>query len=262
MNISIPLPLATLFNKYIDKFTQFLFKETYEISHNEYLNKKIFLRIWDKIYSNIEISYDFPSLLDNSIVPQARLAIKSNISDIDKLVLRVEAISGMRFQEVLTFYNISSVPIIKNLPSIPLRTIFIVDENIFQNIKEVRVYIEEIIINGIAEPIEKNKCIDIFPPTNFDLLNMRFEKRWGSYWNLYEIDYEIDCLNKIAKRYFLKPKKFYSTNSIIPFKDKFKNILRCFIGIPIYLLFCNKFMCRIFFWSRIIFCRKKFEIRR
>ena len=70
MNISIPLPLATLFNKYIDKFTQFLFKETYEISHNEYLNKKIFLRIWDKIYSNIEISYDFPSLLDNSIVPQ------------------------------------------------------------------------------------------------------------------------------------------------------------------------------------------------
>ena len=91
----------------------------------------------------------------------------------------------------------------------------------FKIIKEVRVYIEEIIINGIAEPIEKNKCIDIFPPTNFDLLNMRFEKRWGSYWNLYEIDYEIDCLNKIAKRYFLKPKKFYSTNSIIPFKDKF-----------------------------------------
>lgn len=262
MNISIPLPLTALFNKYITKVTQFLFKETYEVSHDEYLKKNSFLRIWDEIYRDIEISYEFPSILENSKIPQARLAIKSNILDVDKLVLRVEAIFGMRFQEVSTFYNISSTPIIKNLSSIPLRTIFIENENIYQTIKEVRVYIEEIIINGIAEPIEKNKWVDIFHPTNCDLLNMRFDKRWGVYWNLYEIDREIDRLNQIAKYHLITPKKFYLTNSTIPSKDKFKNFLRCFIGIPIYLVFCNKFMCRMWFWFRIIFLRKKFEIRK
>lgn len=258
MNFSIPLPLAALFNKYITKFTQFLFMETYEVSHDEFLKKNPFLRIWNKIYRDIEISFESPSILENSKIPQARLAIKSNMLGVDKLVLRVEAetVFDMKFQEVSTFYNISSTTIIKNLPSIPLRTIFIEKGNSYQNIEKFRFYIEEIIINGIAEPIEKNKYSCEIIRTNYDLINMRFDKRWGVYWNLYEIDNEIDCLNKIAKNYLLTPK------SIIPSKDKFKNFLRCFIGIPIYLVFCNKFMCRMWFWFRIIFLRKKFEIRK
>lgn len=262
--MDIPLPLGALLKKPLEKLDRFLFQETFETSHNEYLKRETFLKKWKFLAHNIEISYQLPSILDNAKIPSVRFAIRvSSDIIIDKLILRIEARSGVRYQENLTLYNVSNIPIINTLSSIPLRDIYFDKEiGIYQSVREIKVYIQELIINGSSIAIDSNQHVYHSHPTDFDLLNMRFTHRWGRYWNLYEIDYEINYLQNKAKYYLITPKILRSRSSDITTKEKLGHICRSFIGRPVYLCFCNKYMCRLWFWFKIIVLRQKFKVRK
>lgn len=261
--MDVSIPLGTIFSALKEKVEKFLLLETYEESHRKYSERCGFLNKWDEIGHDLEISCLFPSIVDNGRVLVPRLAIRhqNNTKTIDKLVLRIEAQSGyVIYQECIEILRLSSVPIVKSLPSVPLREFFISDIGIFQSIDKFEIYINELVLDGEEADVNPVKPAYFILLNTIDLMNDRFKKRWGAYWNLREIDKAIVNIRHMWYRRLLVPKVFYAREEDIPLRDRIKQIFRVFVGAPVYWIFFNQFMCRLYFWVPIFLHLKKFRV--
>jgi len=141
--------------------------------------------------SGLEVSLSLPSILENDRAPMPQLALRKLDSDpLDRIRLLVEAESPLGiFQETVTLFRVGAKPIIASLPSIPLRTFFVAEGMKFiESMNRFKIYILEI-GSAPAQSILTSECAYSITPNTIDLLNERFEERWGTYWNMAVVDF-------------------------------------------------------------------------
>ena len=225
--MDVSISLGSIFSAFKEKFEKFFLLETYKTSHKEYIKRSTFLKSWDEIGHDLEISCLFPSIVDNGRVPVPQLAIRcqDDSKTVDKVVLRIEAQSGYVIcQECVEILNLSSIPIVKSLPSIPLREFFVRDAGIFQSINELKIYINELVLSGEKVDINQANLVYFIFLNTMDLMNDRFEKKWGSYWNMAEVDEAIADIGRMWYGRLLSAKVIYARKEDIPFQDHVKSI--------------------------------------
>lgn len=259
--VSVPIGLLfSPFKTWIEKF--FLF-ETYLTSHREYLKRDGFLVRWEAIGPGLEVSLSLPSILENDRAPMPQLALRKTSSDspLDRIRLLVEAESPIGiFQETVTLFHVGMKPVITSLPSIPLRT-FIVSEDMkfIESMNQFRIFILEIGSSPVQSVLTSKSAFSTSPNT-IDLLNERFEERWGTYWNMAAVDFAIRDKSHWFTYHLVSPKVLYGSSSEIPISAHVKAIFRTFVGRPLCWLLTRQWLLRAYFWIPILVFRQKFSV--
>lgn len=259
--LHIALPIGVLLSPLKNNLEKFFLLPTYLASHQAYLNRSGFLTRWDDIGESLQISVALVSVLDNAPSPVAQIAVRcfEPKTTISKVSLLVEADSNYgTYQEIVTLYKVGMKPLIASLRSVPLRAIFVNDQfQFFQSYDTISIKLLKIEPPS-SSPIDPCRNAWQRLPTNFDLLNDRFEERWGSYWNMAAVDSEIRELS-LWLRYHLVTNNDYAVRSNqLSFGASFINTLLSLIGRPICWLLTREWLLKIYFWLPILLRRRKF----
>lgn len=259
----VALPIGVLLSPIKTRIEKLLLLDTYLESHREYAKRDGFLVRWQDITSNLKVSLYFPSVLDNERVPMARIAIRGigfEVIDCIKLLIEAESALGI-YQDIVIFSNVGEKPIITSLPSIPLRTCYISDDlKLIDAMSEFRIYILQLgdIHHSIAG---QNKCAVIAHPNTIDLLNDRFEERWGAYWNMAAIDFAIQEKADYLTYHFLFPKEFSGSALNASLPRSLKTALRAIVLRPLHWLLTRPFLLKSYFWVPILVFRRKWKAK-
>lgn len=259
---TVAIPIGILLSPFKTRIEKLLLLDTYLASHREYLKRDGFLVRWKKIGANLQVSLSFPSVLDNDRAPMARIAIQETTSEpIDRIYLLIEAESALgTYQETVTLFNVGEKPIIAALPSIPLRAFYISDDlKFFESMNEFRIFILQV---GSAQPqaTRPNSCVLTTHPNTIDLLNDRFEERWGTYWNMAAIDFAIQEQAHYLTHHLVTPKVLYGSGSKVPLSALAKGLLRAMVGRPLCWLLTRRWLLKTYFWVPILVFRRKWEV--
>jgi len=260
---SIALPTGLLLSPLKTWFEKKLLLETYAASHRAYLNRSGFLVRWTTLCSNLEASLSLATILENDRAPTAKIALRSNKQDhvYSKISLLVEAHSVVgTYQEVVTLHNIGNLPIIAALSSIPLRAIHITEQmKLFQSFDEFTMSLLEV-QSSESVPFDPNKIVWSTHPSNFELLNDRFEQRWGAFWNMAAIDSDIQERAHWFTFHLATQKIYYASNDQIPFSYFPTAILRQYVGRPLCWILTRQWLLRAYFWLPIFLHMRKLEV--
>jgi hypothetical protein len=260
----IALPTGLLLSPFKTWLEKFFLLPTYATSHRTYLRRSGFLVRWHALGSNLEASLSLSSILENDRVPMARIALRSTEADhiFTKISLLVEADSVVgTYQDVITFHKVGSKPAISALSSIPLRAIHITEQlKFFESFDKISVSVLEI------EPppsihFDPAKVAWFAHPTNIDLLNDRFEERWGTYWNMGAVDLQIRERAHWFTYHLVSPKVYYASTQRVPFSSWPKAVLRRCVGRPLCWLLTRGWLLRAYFWLPILLRMRKFEVK-
>lgn len=265
MNLpNVAVPVGLLLSPFKTWFEKFLLLETYLTSHREYLKHDGFLVHWEPFGPGLEVSLSFPSILENDRAPMPQLALRKAgaSSPLDRICLLVEAESPLGiFQETVTLFRVGMKPVIASLPSIPLRTFF-VSENmkLIESMNQFRIFILEI-GSSPAQSALTGECAFSTSPNTIDLLNERFEERWGTYWNMAAVDFAIREISHWFTYHLVSPKVLYGSASKVPVLAHVKAIFRAFVGRPLCWLLTREWLLKAYFWIPILMFRKKFRVK-
>lgn len=258
----VALPIGLLLSPLKTRIEKILLLDTYLKSHREYSKRDGFLIRWQNITSNLQVSLSLPSVLDNERVPMARIAIRgTGFERIDRIQLLVESESVLgTYQDIVIFYNVGEKPIITSLPSIPLRSYYISDDlKLIDSMSTFRIYMLQLGDTHHSITIQ-NSCAVISHPNTIDLLNDRFEERWGAYWNMAAIDFAIQAKAHYLN-YLLFPPKVLSGSALkTSYPRRFKTALRAIVLRPIHWLLTRPFLLKAYFWVPILIFRRKWDV--
>jgi hypothetical protein len=260
---TVAIPIGILLSPFKTRIEKFLLLDTYLTSHRDYLKRDGFLVRWEEIAENLEVSLSFPSVLDNDRVPMARIAVRGTaLEPIGYIRLLTEAESTFcTYQETVELFNVGKKPKITPLPSIPLRTFYISDDLEFtESMDKFRIYILQL---GSAQPptTSPNSYALTTYPNTIDLMNNRFEERWGAYWNMAAIDVAIREQAHYLIYYLATPKVYYGSDSKVPLSAFAKGFLRAIVGRPLCWLLTRPLLLKAYFWVPILVFRRKWEIK-
>ena len=258
MPLNISLPVGLFITPLKTRIEKFLFFSTYAASHGSYVQRTGYMSKWDNLGYEVSASLWLPSILDNERAPCVRLAVRTSAPEFTfkqmELLIEAAASEGT-YQDIVKVYNIDTKTKIVALPSVPLRSLYFVDDNhIVQSFKSIRIRI--ISLNGSAidsAPVLSTLC------GTFDLLNERFVERWGTFWNLGAVD------RAIAKKahwfiYHLTTQKiYYASGSRQPLSEIPKALARHFVGHPLCWALTRPWFLKTYFWLPIFLRRKRFS---
>lgn len=260
--VDISLPAGTL-GLLIDPITKFLFQEPYRVSHQEHLKRfqagKRFDALGQFFQFDIHLECDH---ISNSTVPMSFLILR-NISgrSFQRVELLVEADAGyVKYQDFTTLVDIGKIPLVVNLPRIPLKEIELTNDNrIVTAYDNVRVMIE---INDDSLSIYESRSESgPIRPTYTEFLNSRWDKKWGHVWNL---DYIESSKTKLRHRlqYYLVTRNRWPVEGEPSgtFYQLYK-ALRFFVGVPLFRLLSHEQIISTLFWTPIFFRRKTLQPR-
>lgn len=258
----ISLPTGILLSPFATRISKWLYLETYLTSHRAYLRRNGFLVRWHKLGAGLEVSFSLESVLEHDRVPSARIAVRSTQSaqPIEKVTLLVEANAAYGIhQDVITLHRLSNRILVAALPSVPLRTVYPADNlQFFDSFNRLTVSVIEMLPTSLNADL--SNATYTISPMNVDLLNDRFEDKWGTFWNLAEIDSKIQMQAEWLRYHLVQPKFLYASNADIPPRAYFAGIVRGLFGQPICWLLSRSWLLKLYFWLPIFMRLHKLEI--
>jgi len=236
--------LGPFFRKPIDIVSKFLYLNAYEIStfYSLYFDvKRMFPHSLGGVI-DYNINWSEIYLKKKQANCTLRIRARDNLS-YSKITFCVTAsLESLKYQSVVEVYDVSTTPCIIALPSIPLRSIEIKGNRIYEPYSSVSVEIKEIFDSNNNIIDIRGKWKDILHPID-NLDNIIKEKesdvyRWGQWWNLDFLESE----KKEISRFF----QAYSVNA------KFWGLKTKYFWQPVAWFMSVPFILNIYFWIRNI----------
>lgn len=260
--VDISIPAGTL-GLLVDPITKFLFREVYEVSHEEHLKRfrpgKRFETLGKFFEYDIHLECNH---ISNATVPMSFLILRNTSERIfNRVELVVEADAGyVKYQDFTTLIGVGITPLVVNLPRIPLKEIEVTKNNkIVTTYSKVVVKIA-ILDSSLSEYESKAESHGI-TPTYTEFLNSRWERKWDAVWNL---DYIESCKTEIKHKllYYLVSRNQWPVagepqNTLF---QLYKG-LRLFVGFPIYRILSHQWVISTLFWFPIFLRIKKRKLR-
>jgi len=260
--VDISLPAGTL-GLLVDPITKFLFHDAYEVSHEEHLKRFRPGKRFDALGKFFEYDIHLEcNHISNATVPMSFLILR-NTSErkFSRIELVVEADAGyVRYQDFTTLIDVGIIPLVVNLPRIPLKEIEVTKTNrIVTTYSKVVVKIS-ILDSSLSEYEAKSESHGI-TQTYTEFLNSRWEKKWDSVWNL---DYIESCKTEIKHKllYYLVSRNQW------PVAGEPRNALfqiykgiRLLIGAPVFRILSYEKIISTLFWVPIFLRINKLKPR-
>ncbi|MFT2790338.1 hypothetical protein ACMV5I_09715 [Serratia sp. T13T92] len=263
------IPIGFLVNPVITWLSKFFFYETYLISNEYYLKQRSFLQDWENLTPEIEVSVHQASIFDNDSPPFSKVAIrtsdKNHVIKCVEIIVEAKALSNTyqneTYQNKISAYNITNTPTILVTPSIPIRELHHTKERgYYFSYHDFSICLLNTTSKTVIIKNEKQYSVNYkYSFYNDDLLNSRFVKRWGMYWNMDEIDFTIKRLKDFLYYHLVQIHHFYPKGYKIPFKSRLRYYFISTVGKSIYFIISKKWFLNLFFWTPIILKFKKFK---
>jgi len=239
-HMGFSLPLGILLKKPIEWAAQKLFLNAYQASDEYYWQLNKIGASWKNIGNDIEYDTYLATIFSNGLPPLSYIAIRSSSSLYKKITLKLEAEGPFAtYQEIIIIHNLNEKPVIKALPSIPLKSMWVARGGIMIPYGRVHIEVIEQINNKNQDVLEGKKIEDYFNPSYTEILNSEFVKRWGYYWNVDEINWQ----KQYMKDYFYMMLIFsagHPWKSLNSFNPRF----------ILFKILTNKLSLSIAFWSK------------
>lgn len=238
MDLSLSLGFI---KKPIDWVMKKLFLNAYQESDQYYWQHHAIGSAWRKLGTLIEYDTHLATVFSNDTPPLCYIALRASTSTNYKfLTLNFEAKgSYVSYQDTIVVQNIGCTPIIKSLPSIPLKSMWVARGGIELPYKSVHIKVVELFDDEGVNVLEGKNIEEHFNPNYTEILNSEFVKRWDYYWNVDEINLQKRSIKEhlYMKFLFLEGQFWRPVN-----KFSYRR--------AIFWLLTNKLSLSISFWSR------------
>jgi hypothetical protein len=258
--IHLSLPIGTL-GLFKDKLTQRLFLESYEVSHQEHLKRFQTGRNFHELGEFFEFDLHLEcNYVSNSTVPMSFLILRNRTERaFDRVEILVQASAAyVKYQDFTTLIDVGETPFVVYLPRIHLKEVEFTNSNrIITSYNEVTVtaFIHDGSISGHQSKAQSSSIC----PTYTEFLNSRWDKKWGTVWNLDYIE-----SRKIDLRHTLQ--FFLVTRNQWPMEGEPRHLgfriyklLRLMIGAPLFRVLNRDWIISTIFWLPLILRRRKLE---
>lgn len=245
--MEISLSLGFL-KKPLELATKKIFLKAYQVSDDYYWEHYRLGKTWRELGPDIEYDTHLATIFSNDKLPLSYIVLRSrNGTKHKKVTLKVEAKdASVDYQETIVVYGLDEKPIIKSLPSIPLKSMWVARGGIKTPYNNIHIEIIEQINEEGVDLIENRKIEDYFIPTYTEILNSEFVKRWDYFWNVDEINWQKQ---KIKDYLFVK--LIFSAGPLWRPISPFSPRAIIFKGLS------SKPALSIAFWSRNLICAKQ-----
>lgn len=232
------------FRKPIDIVSKFFYLNAYEIStfYSFYFDmKRIFPHSLGEV---VDYNINWSEIYLNKKQTNCTLRIKARDNQsYSKITFCVTAsLENLKYQSVVEVYDVSTIPCIIALPSIPLRSIEIKGNTIYEPYSTVSVEIKEIFdSNNNIIDVRGNLKDILHPIDNLDKIINEKESdvyRWGQWWNLDFLESEKQEISRFFQAYSVNA-KFWGSKT-----KYFWQPVAWFMSLP--------FILNIYFWIRNI----------
>lgn len=257
----ISIPVGLILSPFTSRISKWFLWDTYVASHQCYQDRNGFLRRWDDLGGVLKLSVSIESILDNGRSPSVHIAVKlaQPSHPVDRVTLLVEARARYGIhQDTATIYRITGTPKIFVAPSVPLRSMYITDNAIYNSFDELNISILE--IDPPISAYQLSEARHSLRPTNVDLLNDRFVERWGAHWNMAEVDFQIREQAHWL-RFHLAQQNYYGPRSKMSGRMVMAATLRALIGRPLCWVLSREWLLKAYFWVPIFLRLRKFKVR-
>lgn len=260
MFLEISLPTGFVLASVKTRIEKTLLFPTYAASHRKYMNREGFLRRWEELGNGLSVSLHLPTPLEHDRVPCAHIAVRNDVPGriVDRVDLLVEAEGpGCVFQERASAFRLDDNPRVLAMPTIPLRWLEVTEHNsIIQSFKALKVWVLPIEDHGDANYFSVGPALWLYSGVT-DLLNERFEQRWGAFWNLGAVDAAIREKRGWFVYHLATPRRIYARRDQIPWTAILSGLLRALFGRPLCWILTRRWLLSAYFWVPIFLRRGK-----
>lgn len=238
MDFSFPLALL---KKPLEWITRKLFLSAYQASDEYYWQHNGIGAYWRALGPYLEYDTHLASIFSNENMPLSYISVRARGSNhLKKVTIKFTAKGNLvSYQDTIVFCDVGEVPVIKALPSIPLKSMWVARGGIRTPYENVQIEIVELCDDDGVNLLEGRTTADSFNPTYTEILNSEFVEYWGYYWNMDEINWQKqEVKDSIYMRLLFpvdrpwRPLRVLHPRSIL------------------FWILANKFSLALIFWSR------------
>jgi hypothetical protein len=238
--VDFSLPWGLL-RKPLDWATKKLFLSAYQASDEYYWQRSGLGVSWRPLGQHLEYDTLLASIFSNEKMPLSYISIRAKKGAVfKKATIKFEAKGHIvSYQDTIAIYDTGKTPIIKALPSIPLKSLWITRGGIRTPYKDVSIELIDLYGADGSNLAEGSRIVDSFTPTYTELLSSKFVKRWGYWWNVDEINWQKQNARDLIymKFLFAADRPWHPLPSWHP-----RRVL--------FILLANRFSLSLIFWSQ------------
>lgn len=240
-----------LIKKPVELIGKFLYLEAYKVStaYNSYLEiNRIFSHSLGEI---VDYDINWSEVYLNKKQPNCTLRIKAkNNQYFHKITFCITAsLDNLKYQSVVDIYDVSDMPCVVALPSIPLRNIEVKNDRLYEPYSRVKIEIKELFDKeGNAIDFNWDLKNTVYPIDNLDRFFTKKESdvyKWGQWWSLDFLESEKDEIPRLCHAY--------------AFNARFKRSRKVYFWQAVAWLVDIRFILNICFWSRNIIRAKQLK---
>jgi len=245
--VDFSLPLGLL-KKPLYWATKKLFLSAYQASDEYYWQHNGLGVSWRPLGPHLEYDTHLASIFSNEKTPLSYISIRAREGVVFKKATVKFAAKGhvVSYQDTIVLYDIGQTPIIKALPSIPLKSLWVARGGIRSPYEDVKIEVIDLYGADGTNLAEGRRIADSFAPTYTEILNSEFVERWGYWWNVDEINWQKQQGRESIYMKFL----FHIDRPWHPLQAWHPRRV-------LFMVLANKFSLSLIFWSQNLIHGKK-----